>query len=352
MSPSVSIIVPIYNTEAYLPRCLDSLIGQTLSNVEILLLVDGNSSEESRNIAEEYGKKDSRMKILSTLAYGASAVRNVGLQYAQGEYIGFVDSDDYVKPEMFEELYSFALTHSLDIAVSGILRDNDNSEPIQTQMLYSEEITLASEMTRRNFMYKWVLSAQANPVWNKLYRRAFLQQYDLAFNERVRMGEDAVFNTSCFSLADSAGSISQAYYVYYNRPSSQMYTIQAMDTLRDFQLRWEVFQSCSGRIPNGDTLLAMASLRLIANAIYIYKIRNQPLEDACDFAELLISRLGLQPFLELALQPEVLPVFAKECHMNETALHNFRKFAESAYHGKEKLLEWQLYFKNVIEKKG
>ncbi|WP_028550025.1 glycosyltransferase [Paenibacillus sp. UNC451MF] len=352
MSPAVSIIVPIYNAEAYLPRCLDSLCRQTLSSVEILLVIDGNSNKESRSIAEAYCSRESRMKILSTQAYGASTVRNIGLRYAKGDYIGFVDSDDYVMPEMFDELYSFASTHSLDIAVSGILRDNADSKPIHAQMLYREEVTRASLTSRRNFMYKWVLSTQANPVWNKLYRRAFLQQNDLFFNEMIQMGEDAVFNTSCFSLADSAGSMNQAYYVYYNRPSSQMYTVQTKDTLRDFQHRWEVFQNCAERVPNGDTLLAMASLRLIANAIYIFKIRNQLLEEACDFAGLIISHLGLQPYLEVALQPEVLPVFAKECHMDEAALQNFRKFAESAYNGKEKLLEWQLYFKNVIEKKG
>ncbi|WP_179136266.1 glycosyltransferase family 2 protein [Paenibacillus sp. 32352] len=352
MNPAVSIIVPVYNTEDYLPRCLDSLSKQTLKGIEILLVIDRNSNEESRKITEDYSKRDIRMKVLNSNAYGASAVRNTGLRYAKGDYIGFVDSDDYVMPEMFSDLYSFVTQHSLDIAVSGILRDNANSQSLQTFMLYPEEITRIPHISRRNFMYKWVLSTQANPVWNKLYRREFLSTHNLFFDETIRMSEDGVFNASCFSLANSAGSMKQAYYVYFNRPGSQMYTINTVDTLRDFQLRWDVFQKCAEHNPDGDSLLAITSLRLIANAMFFFKIRNRPLEEACDFAELLISTLGLQPYLEIALRPEVLPVFAKESHMGKEALENFGKFAESAKNGKEKLLEWQLYFKNVIEKKG
>jgi len=352
MSPNVSIIVPVFNTEEYLPRCLDSLRKQTLNDIEILLVMDGCTSEESYRVSEEYCKKDSRMKIWTENARGASAVRNVGLRYARGEYVGFVDSDDYVMPEMFSELYSYSSAESLDIGVCGILRDNANQQPLQILMQYPQEITSLVDTTRRDFMYKWVLSPQANSVCNKVYRRKFLTQHDLAFEETVSMGEDAFFNASCFSVAHSAGSVDQAYYVYFNRPGSMMYTINTADSLRDFRLRWEGLQQCAAHISQGETLLAVSALRLIANAIFIFKIRGQPLEDACEFADHLVTALGMKPYLEVALQPTVLSDFARVSHISNVALEHFRSFAESAYKGKEKLLERQRYYSNVIEKKG
>lgn len=352
MNPLVSVIVPIYNTEDYLPRCLDSLIGQTLSSIEFLLIMDANSNLESYRIVEEYCRRDSRMKMLTGEARGASAVRNTGLREAQGEYIGFVDSDDYVRPSMFADLHNFAAAQSLDIVVSGILRDNVDSESLQTFMLYPEEITRVPDTTRRDFMYKWVLAAQANSIWNKLYRRSLLEQHGIRFDESIRMSEDGVFNAVYFSLAQSAGSITQANYVYFNRPGSMMYTIDTNTTLRDFQLRWDVFKSCASELPDGDALLAITSLRLIANAIFFFKVRNQSLEEACRFTSLLTDKLGMQPFLDVVKKPGVLEDFAKQANMNESALSNFRKFAEAAAQGEKQLLEWQLYYTKIIEKKG
>ncbi|RED83975.1 glycosyltransferase family 2 protein [Cohnella phaseoli] len=352
MRPKVSIIVPIYNTEKYLPRCLDSLRNQTLNDLEILLVMDQCTSEESYRISEEYCKKDSRMMIWSENVRGASAVRNVGLRYAQGEYVGFVDSDDYVMPEMFAELYSFSSKKSLDIGVCGILRDNADRRPLQILLQYPKETTSLLNTARRDFMYKWVLSPQANSVCNKVYRRGFLTQHEIAFEETISMGEDAFFNANCFSVAHSAGSICQAYYVYFNRPGSMMYTINTADSLRDFKLRWEGLQQCAAYIPQGETLLAVSALRLIANAIFIFKIRSQPLEDACEFADHLVTVLGMKPYLEVALQPMVLSDFARVSNMSNVALEHFRSFAESAYKGKKKLLERQRYYSNVIEKKG
>ncbi|WP_051318190.1 glycosyltransferase family 2 protein [Cohnella thermotolerans] len=352
MNPDVSVIVPIYNAEDYMPRCLDSLSRQTLRRMEILLVVDGKSSTKSRDIAAEYCRANDRMRLLDEGACGASAVRNVGLRHARGEYVGFVDSDDYVRPEMFADLYAFASGHGLDIAVSGIWRDHAESQPLQSFLMYAEEVTRLPDLSRCEFMYKWVLSTQANPVWNKLYRRELLLRNEIRFDESVRMAEDAVFNARCFSEAASAGSVNRAYYVYFNRPGSQMYSIDTQNTLCDFQQRWDVFRNCAGRIPEGDRLLAVTSLRLIANAVFFFKVRNRPLDEACAFAEQLIDALGMQSYLDIALLPGVLDAFAVASHMDETALANFRKFAEAAAAGRSKLLEWQTYYQYVIEKKG
>ncbi len=352
MKPDVSIIVPVYNTEDYLPRCLDSLAKQTLRHTEFLLVIDKNSNEESRRITEEYCAHDSRFQLVNADANGASAVRNTGLRLAQGEYVGFVDSDDYALPEMYSSLFSFASHTAVDIAVSGIYRNKANSQELQTLILYPEETTSISNTTRLRFLYQWVLSPQANPVWNKLYRNDFLVRHGLFFDESVQMGEDAAFNTNCFALASSAGSIDQANYVYFNRPGSITYVIEPEPVLRDFERRWHCFHQVANTIPDGKSLLAVASLRLIANSIFFFKTRNRTLEEACTYAAHMIASLRMQPYLEFALRPGILTEFERATRMDAIAASHFRMFAEAASKGKNSLLEWQLYYQNAIEKRG
>ncbi|QTH42281.1 glycosyltransferase [Cohnella sp. LGH] len=355
MKPVVSVIVPIYNNEEYLPRCLNSLYSQSLHHLEIILVVDAGSNAASRRIAFEYGAKDSRVIIIESEARGASAVRNVGLRHSTGSYIGFTDSDDYLLPDMFTSLYAFAAEQSLDIAVSGIWRDNNIGEPPYSLMRYPAEITHVPQINRHQFLYKWVLSNQSYFVWNKLYRKSFLDQHSLRFDEQIKMGEDAVFNLCCFAKADSAGSIDQAHYIYFNRPGSQQYAVNTTEIVHDFQQRWNAFQETASSLPSiadRDSLLAIAALRLVTNALFLYKIRGYALEDACEFTAFIIANLELQRYLEAALLPDVLTIFARVSHMDERSLLHFRKLAEAVSHGKEALLEWQLYFKNVIEKKG
>lgn len=352
MRPEVSIIVPVYNTEDYLPRCLDSIIKQTLRKLEILLVIDNNSNEKSRSIVEAYCAQDSRMQLVNTDARGASAVRNVGIRLAQGEYVGFVDSDDYVLPEMYTSLYSYVSNSAVDIAVSGIYRDNANSQGLQNLIHYPKETMPISNTSRLRFLYKWVLSPQANPVWNKIYRKEFLLEHGLLFDESVVMGEDAVFNANCFAVANSAGSIDQAHYVYFNRPGSITYVIEPAAVIRDFARRWYCFLNIANGIPSGESLLAVASLRLIANSIFFFKTRNKTLEEACEYTAQMIASLHMQPYLEIALRPDVLTEFGRESRMDETSISNFRKFAKAASKGKSALLEWQMYYQNVIEKRG
>ena len=101
--PLISVIVPVYNVAAWLPRCVDSILAQTYENLEILLVDDG-STDGSGNICEEYAKKDTRIRVLHKENGGLSSARNAGLDAAAGAYIGFVDSDDWIAPEMYAEL--------------------------------------------------------------------------------------------------------------------------------------------------------------------------------------------------------------------------------------------------------
>ena len=122
MKPTVSIIVPIYNVEKYLGRCLDSLLAQTLKNIEIIAVNDG-STDLSLKILKEYSIKDSRIKIINKPNGGVSSARNEGIQLASGEFIGFVDPDDWVDPEMYEDMVNHAKNEKADIVMCSYIEN-------------------------------------------------------------------------------------------------------------------------------------------------------------------------------------------------------------------------------------
>ena len=126
MPPKVSIIIPVYNAGGYLVRCLDSVVSQTLKDIEIILVLD-NPTDGSDLVAEQYSQKDNRIKIIkneNNLHIGCS--RNKGLEIAQGEYVGFADHDDYCQPEMFEMLYKNAVEFQADVVVSDYCDEKQN----------------------------------------------------------------------------------------------------------------------------------------------------------------------------------------------------------------------------------
>ena len=120
----VSIIVPVYNTAKFLPKCLDSIIGQTIKDIEIICIDDG-SVDESPQILNSYAEKDSRLKVIHKENEGRVAARNDGVRVAQGEYIGFVDSDDWIDPQMFEQLYDRAEQSGVDLVTSGYWQEGN-----------------------------------------------------------------------------------------------------------------------------------------------------------------------------------------------------------------------------------
>ena len=123
----ISIIVPIYNVEDYLKRCIDSILGQTYKNLEVILVDDG-SPDKCGKICEEYKLIDSRIKVIHKKNGGLSSARNNGLDIATGDFIGFVDSDDYIERNMYESLIEALNNNNADIATCGIIREDTNTQ--------------------------------------------------------------------------------------------------------------------------------------------------------------------------------------------------------------------------------
>lgn len=216
--PKVSIVVPIYNVEPYLRECVDSLLAQTLEDIEILLVDDG-SPDRCGEIADEYTRKDSRIAVIHQKNAGLGPARNTGIAYATGEYVGFVDSDDWVNPAMFERLYTAATQCHADIVVGGH-RDMVNGgvyrvyqHPLAGQVLKGAD----QIMPIRNRLFGHLpedkeIEAFPMRVWTAIYKSTFLKENELHFKEIL--SEDIVFNLSAYSCADIITFISDTDYCY------------------------------------------------------------------------------------------------------------------------------------------
>lgn len=186
MEPLISVIVPVYNAETYLRTCIDSILNQTYSNLEIILINDG-SKDSSWDICLEYAKKDHRVCAYTQDNGGPSVARNKGLDIAKGEYIAFVDSDDTIKDNMYETLLNNLIKYKVDLSLCGMQKVYDDGE---TQMYY--EGLASQQMTDKQieevfFDNHYITFA---PV-DKLYPKEVIQ--DTRFDENIRMCEDQKF---------------------------------------------------------------------------------------------------------------------------------------------------------------
>lgn len=212
MTSKVSVIVPIYNVEKYLSRCLDSLINQTLKEIEIICVNDG-STDNSLEILKEYHLKDSRIKIINKQNAGLSAARNSGLKIASGEYIGFVDSDDWVDLNFFEKLYNSAQKNNCDIAIASIIRINEHKRRKYFE-IFSEKI--ATDIIDKIDLCD---IPDYSYVWNKIYKSDMLKNKNLEFLEG-HVYEDIIFSPQALNISNAIVSVPNTNYYYWKTPNS------------------------------------------------------------------------------------------------------------------------------------
>lgn len=165
--PKISIIVPVYKVEQYLNKCVDSICNQTLQDIEIILVDDG-SPDRCSEICDSYAKKDDRIKVIHKENGGLSDARNAGLEIARGEYIGFVDSDDYIHPNMFKMLFDLCENNQTLIAGCDLAYVYDGSDKVDYNSSSNEYVTSSSEF------FEIMLDVQKylrTGVWNKIYKR-------------------------------------------------------------------------------------------------------------------------------------------------------------------------------------
>ncbi|MFN7250048.1 MAG: glycosyltransferase [Anaerobacillus sp.] len=234
MKPKVSIIVPIYNVDAYLDRCFESLLAQTLTEVEIIAVNDG-STDNSLEILEKYADKDARIKVINKENGGVSSARNTGLSLATGTYIGFVDPDDWVDEKMYEVMYNTAINQGSDIVMCSYMREfgshaKEKRFNLADQITYRDQEVqeilrrlvgpLKEEVAQPEFLDAW------GTVWSKLYRREIIIDNYIKFTDLNVIGtnEDTLFNIQSFYNAEGFTFINQPFYHYWRANSTSVTT--------------------------------------------------------------------------------------------------------------------------------
>lgn len=223
----VSVIVPVYNTDLYLNRCMNSLIHQTLKDIEIIIVDDGSKMKCS-DLCDEWGKKDKRIRVIHKKNQGLGLARNTGIENAKGKYIAFVDSDDYVAEDMYEKLYDEMERENLDFITSGYWKEFDNGyrekysnpgipEYVENEKIYS--VLLANMLgSLPNYPSDDHIGMS---VWKGLYSNKILQEYKIRFqSERILISEDIVFHIDYMMHVKRAKVLQEAYYYYCQNQGS------------------------------------------------------------------------------------------------------------------------------------
>ena len=217
--PLISVVVPVYNVEKYLNKCLDSIIGQTYRNLEIILVDDG-STDDSGAICDVYREKDSRVRVVHQKNQGLSGARNTGINIANGDLLGFVDSDDYIVENMYERLLEILLENDAQISICDCECIMEAGEEISHQeypKLETEVLNKEQAFQRLDgFSYPYWKYVTA---WNKLYRKHLFDEIRYPIGKK---NEDEFIAHILFSKAECLAVISEPLYMYVQRTDSIM----------------------------------------------------------------------------------------------------------------------------------
>ncbi len=225
----VSVVVPIYNTEKYLRQCIDSIVSQTYSNLQIIF-VNGDSPDESKKICEEYAERDSRVTILCHENEGLSSDRNVGIDIAVGEYITFIDGDDFIAVNMIEDLVDAAKKEDADIAACGVIRCEEYDTPDDVTFDQDDDFceVYTGEEKMRVFLQGKKIGTTA---WAKLYKTELFREirYPVGKNH-----EDVFTTYKLIHIANKVCHINSAGYAYRKNMSglSKGFSMSRLDSIR------------------------------------------------------------------------------------------------------------------------
>ncbi len=305
--PKISVIVPVYNVEQYLKKCLDSILNQTFSNIEIICVNDG-STDNSRKILEEYKKKDSRIIIVDKENGGLSSARNAGMKIARGEFYSFIDSDDWVDITMLEKLYNNITSLNTDISICAVHQFDETNQKIDDSNPYYTLEFFDKTFTGRAFSYKDTkpfLMDVCVMAWNKLYRRSLVEKYNAWFPDGLIFEDGPFFFTIFFKT-------------------------QRVSIVRDFLYYY--------RINRKNSIIQKAGKKFL-NVIDVAEIMYDRIKDLEDFNDIryIFFRKKVEDFIYRFehLKPKYKSAFIKKL-VKESSLVNDKLFPPEMVHGKFK----------------
>ena len=275
-TPLISVVVPVYKVERFLARCVDSILAQTYPRMEVVLVDDG-SPDGCPAICDEYARRDRRVKVIHQQNGGLSAARNAGLEVASGEYIGFVDSDDHIHPEMYARLYAALSQVGADLAVCNylLMDDADNllpeeNSPITNEVLEGRDSIVAPLGTDHN--WNWVVA------WAKLYHRSLL--VDVRF-PLGKLHEDEFFVHHILLKSRKVACIADALYNYVQHGSGitrSGFSLRRLDGAEALFERAKLFHK-HGVSPQAAYYACASGLRVLANGYRQLQLKDPAYQD-------------------------------------------------------------------------
>lgn len=219
-SPYISIIIPVYNAEQYIERCIDSVIKQTYYNIEIILVDDG-SNDSSNQIIKKYEREDSRIRLFHQNNQGVSAARNLGIREARGCWISFLDADDYLELNAFEKLYQYIAEErkKVDIVCYSYVEDKDGKLSYMNNTGI-KKICDAEDL----YMHVFDNNNISGYIWNKMFRKDIIEKETIQFQKNIPMNEDLLFCAQYINKINKGMVIDIPYYYYFKHYGSASIT--------------------------------------------------------------------------------------------------------------------------------
>lgn len=256
----ISIIIPIYGTKDYLERCLNSVISQTYKNLEIILVNDIQTSE-TKSICDKFKLLDNRIKVIDVSSVEVGEARNIGIKHSTGEYLGFVDSDDYIREDMYEVLLKELVNNDADIADIGFAREEDG---IIEEKNFTEKVqVLEKEVAIEELLKDKKVQSY---MWNKLFRRSV---WNNIWFDSKRVYEDIDIMYKLFIQAEKVVLIDSLKYIYVQRSTSIMHTLNSsyiLDRLNVTVDRYNTFKNS-----NNSKIIFMNKYAFVVNMIVVYR---------------------------------------------------------------------------------
>lgn len=210
----ISVLIPVYNAAAYLARCLDSIIAQTYSDWEVIAVDDG-SKDNSYQILQEYATKDQRITVLTKKNEGPGLTRNFAMEKASGDYIVFVDSDDYIEPIYFEELAKCVCENGSDVVFIDVIQERPDGS-----VICEEKMSAFEEYAKKDLISYQMCGTMPWGGCRKVVKRELLEKYQIRYSQDP-VGEEAIYSYNVLSFAEGISFIPQPLYHYINYPVSQ-----------------------------------------------------------------------------------------------------------------------------------
>ena len=252
MKTKVSVIVPVYNVpKKYLEKCVSSLVNQTLNDIEIILVDDGTPNTSGK-LCDGYAKKDSRIKVIHQENKGLCGARNTGVKSSTGEWISFVDGDDWIEPNAYEKLYNIGTKNNVDVVMFGYVKDYPSKSVIMHYDKYFENKKVYNTSEDIAYLQKMILNYNANCAMapTKFIRKSVIEKYNIYHDEKLRQGAEGIeFNIRLFSKIKSALFLNETFYHYiYNDES-----ITTVHNEKNHQMVIDCFKKIKGEINNDDS---------------------------------------------------------------------------------------------------